>query len=232
MESVSRAVGSPLPIRLAGRWRLLDPLTLSDFGAMEMHLLHSRPSLVDTALSALESLGDEAEDLFLFAREQDSHRPHFVAGDVLNSYLQSAEGLAMSLWLMTRRREPTLSMEDITEECSAWTDREQLDVMRAVMLVSCLDEMADKDWITVKPDSGEGDQGKFNFKHVVRRVCESYFGVTPADVGRLTLYQLRMLTVAEGDVKGARVSRDEFRAMQESGRLDESGIRWVPKKGA
>jgi hypothetical protein len=100
------------------------------------------------------------------------------------------------------------------------------------MLVSCLDEMADKDWITVKPDSGEGDQGKFNFKHVVRRICEAYFGVTPTDVGRLTLYQLRMLTVAEGDVKGARVSRDEFRAMQDSGRLDETGIRWVPKKGA
>jgi hypothetical protein len=64
---------------------------------------------------------------------------------------------------------------------------------------------------------------------MVRKMCEAYMGMTPEQIGRMTLYNLRSLTLREGDVKGLRMSVHEFRARQARGELDDVGIKWWPK---
>lgn len=228
MDGVSRAVGSPLPMRLAGDLRLVEPLTLSMLGSIEMHLLHSVPELTEIVLRDFPDMDSQAAELLVYASEQDGKRLHFVPSDELHQYLDSQEGLVLALWLMTRRTAAGLRHEEIDAHVTACEPLDARRLARAVKLVSCLDERAEKDWIRIPTDGDEPE--RMNWKHLVRKLCEAYFGVTPRDVGDMTLFEVRLLSLGDGDVRGMRKTVGEFRRLQAEGKLDDVGIKWQPKK--
>lgn len=219
-----------MPTWIGGRLRLMRPLSLAMFGSMELHLLDSRRDMADLVLAEFGRWDNQAVELLRFAVDADQQRPHYIPSDELNGYLETPEGLTMALWLMTRDTEPSWGWDDISELLHG-DESEQRGVLRSVRLVSALDEMADRDWVRI---AGEQDKEpeRMNWKHLVRKLCEVYFGMTPEDIGRMTIYQVRCLSLAEGNVKGLRLSVSEFRRMQQAGQLDKTDIHWQAKKGA
>lgn len=228
MDSVSRAVGSSLPVWIGGRLRLVRPLTLAMFGSMELYLLDSRRDMADIVMTEFGRWDYQAVELLRFAIDADQQRPHYIPSDELNGYLDTPEGLTMALWLMTRDTEPSWDWDAISELLRG-EESEQRSVLKSVRLVSALDEMADKDWMRIAEDQGSATD-RMNWKHLVRKLCEVYFGMTPNDIGQMTIYQVRCLSLSEGNVKGLRLSVAEFRRLQQAGQLDKTDIRWQTKK--
>jgi hypothetical protein len=213
--------------------RLLWPLTLADFGSLEMRLLDQCSSRVE---SVVEQAGDMDEDCLLMlveiAQEEDKHRPHFVASEDLSEFLDTIEGLSLAMWICFR--DSALDYQTVKFELWQASPETFRSFGKSLRLVSCLDESAQKDWMVASRDESVGP-ARTNWKYLVRQLCVSEFGamITPQQIGQLTLYNLWMLCRSEGNVKGMRMSLGEFRAAQKSGKLDKANIRWLSrKKGA
>jgi hypothetical protein len=213
--------------------RLLEPLKLWMFGAIEMHLLHDRPNYVEIASRQLAGLPESlALQLLDIATKRNSEQLHFVPVAELDEYLGTTDGLSLSIWLMTRRTEGQWSYDSVRELIESEEKASRLSQLcRLVRLVSSLDDAADRDWLSLS-EAGDKEVRRQNWRWLIRKFCEAYLGMTPTDVGQLTLYQVRLLSSSEGNVKGLRMSTAEFRRRQAAGELDDAAIRWVSKKGA
>lgn len=233
MESLSRAVGSPLPLWVAGQLRLVKPLTLSMFGSIEMYLLNARELQQDIVLRFIDTLDAPALELLQFAIDADNKRLHYLPTEELDDFMSSVDGVTLCLWLMTRDTEPTWDYEAIYDHLRMSDEEEQFRLTRAIASVSGLDKQAEQDWKVVGGTGGEETKRRMNWKHLVRKMCEAYLGMTPELIGNMTLYNLRALTAEEGNVKGMKMTVYEFRAAQARGELEDADIKWVPKpKGA
>lgn len=62
MDGSSAAVGAGTTIEFGGETLILDPLTISDFGIVENHLLQSRPNPINLAAEAVERLHERAAE--------------------------------------------------------------------------------------------------------------------------------------------------------------------------
>jgi hypothetical protein len=204
MDGIGKVVAACAPVPIAGRTYLLAPLTLARIGAVEQHLLDLRRHPVDMIEPALAAAGDGvlARLLYLEAYEEiEANKLHrLIPFDDFRAWIDTADGVAMTAWLCLPGG-PFPALED----AEAWVMRasraEIKRVIRVRDLVSGFDLLSRLDW-PLQPDSGGDAAGRFiPWKKLFRVLIDEHHW-TPAMIGELTLYQVKLLRAREVELGG------------------------------
>lgn len=191
MHGLCRAIGAGIPYEFCGRTRILHPMRLCDWGTCEQYLLSQRQDAFDFALESRLSIGKEIRQSL---RETGKKRNYLSYEDV-NDFTDTPPGIALTSWLCFRG---AFEFED----CEQWAQtnpREHSRFCRTRDQISSVDLIAHLDW----PISPGKDDTKTNWMSWIRGVSEVMApGMSPTEVGQLTLYQLRMLTCEAKELEG------------------------------
>jgi hypothetical protein len=218
MDGLCRAVAAPLPIRIGGQLRLLSPLRLVDYGTIENYLLAQRPSPLMAVRKSLLGIPVEVVGSLVEAAVEEERRlPNYIDPDSMQRYLETRTGSALALWLMLSRHQPA-KFDEADEYVHALPDDEFERLLVTQATINGLTEASERDWLrTTAVDDDEAQPAKrkrFNWKYAVRQLCEAYMGLTPSDVGELTMYTFRELYIEAANVRGRRVSREQWEREQ------------------
>ena len=226
MEGVSRAVGSGVPIRMGGKMLVLPPMTLADIGCIENYLLLQRRDLKRVALAKVRPDDDKevVDKIVAVANELSKNEQHYIRTSDIAAFLGTPMGLALSMWLPLQRAGYELSLEEVLRHITSQSKEGLATLITARDLASGVHEYATRDW-TAGLEKGSSPPGRINWKHLVRMMCEAYLGLTPNDVGNMTLYQFRLMAVSSEETKSIKIPLSQWRTMQQKTRKHSGGRR-------
>lgn len=192
MHGLCRAIGAGIPYEFAGRTRILHPLRLVDWGVCEQLLLAGHQDAFDFAIGSRLAIGKEIRP----ALREACKKTNYLSFEDVSDFIDTEHGIVLTAWLCFRG-----AFE--YQECEAWFQnsklQERIRFCRMRNQVSSVDLMAHLDW----PLSLETDNTKTNWMTWIRAASELICpGLSPQQVGELTLYQFRMLTCERKELDG------------------------------
>lgn len=210
MDGLSRCIGAGVPHFILGEMRMLRPMRLLDWGACEQWILSKRQEAFDVAIVARSVFGTcVKEDLGSQLRQQS-----YATFSEIHDFSQTLFGASLTLWLCLSQSVPF-------GECAECSADELNRFARIRDQISGVDLMQTFDWPFIE---SAGDDGKKqNWLIVVRNICEAVCqGMSPNEVGSLTLYQLRMLALEFRQLQGTKkIHRSELSAYWKKRRAQE-----------
>lgn len=191
MHGLCRAVGAGIPYEFAGRTRVLYPMRLVDWGVCEHFLLCNNQPAIDFAIHSRLTIGAQIRPALREACKQKN----YLSYEDVSDFTDTPPGIALTAWLCFRG-----AFE--FEECEQWVrdhPREHSRFCRTRDQISAVDLMAHLDW----PIAVGTDKEKTNWLTWLRGLSEVICpGMSPSEIGELTLYQLRMLTCEHKELEG------------------------------
>lgn len=195
MDGLCRCVPVTVEIALGGRDFRVRPLTLAGLAAAEAQLLLERPAPTAALGQFAAPVRELIVDQLVHDLRADKARRCVSQADLLAWLDTAAGGTFTAHWCLRPRFATTAAARAFLEKLNA--DELQL-FLRARDAVSGLDLLANLDW----PDSGERPDTRFiPWRRLLRWFADEHHW-TPAQVGKLTLYQLRVLRAEERELGG------------------------------
>ena len=220
MDGVCRAIGAPLPVEWRGKVRLVSPLRLADIGAIEHFMLSQMPSYMKSMLRHIPGIPESARDIAIrVAMEREKQLPSYIDPVMLQDFTETKQGAAMCWWLMLLRHHPRVTFESVHQGVLELNDVGFDKLLTDMALVSGISRHAERDWLAGYEDGDDldrpsGTHKRFNWKYAVRKMCEAYMGMTPSDIGEMTLFTFREMYIEISSVKGRRIPRSEWQAQR------------------
>lgn len=191
MHGLCRAIGAAVPYDINGM-RLLYPMRLCDWGVCENTILYPNTEAFDFAVQSRLTIGKEIRPALREACKQNN----YLSFEDVNDFIDTPAGIVLTAWLCCRG---SLTYEECEQWVQGLTPERQRLFCRTRNYVSAVDLMATLDW---QPSLGT-DGTKTNWPTWIRAVSELICpGMSPQQVGGLTLYQLRMLTCNHKELEG------------------------------
>ena len=190
MHGLCRAIGAGIPYEINGRTRILWPMRISDWGMCEQVLLLSRQPAFEFAIQSRLAIGKTIKP----ALREICKRNNYLSFEDTSDFIDTPHGIALTMWMCFRGKVEY-------EECETWlqTASERSRFITSRKQISNEDLLSLLDW----PISLETDDKRMNWMSVIRRVCEEICpGISPNQIGDLTLYQLRGLTCEPKELEG------------------------------
>ena len=125
MHGLSQLTAAEHSVTVAGRTYRLAPLTLADYGEIENRLLARRPDPLAVAVEKLDGL-DEKQQEFLLGRAYDrAVSTRLMTAGELEQWRKTPEGLCYRFWLMARKAQPQLTLEEAAEVVGQLLDEDE-----------------------------------------------------------------------------------------------------------
>lgn len=209
MNGLFRALASPVPFEVAGRYYPLLPVTLAGWASCESWVVLARESPLDTA----ERIAQGQPELFqerVFRRAVEACKASFGERSAryaeMMAWASTGEGAAFTAHLCL----PSCPLFASLEAAFAYFSRSDVEqgfvrrFLRARDHASGTDLMASLDW----RDSGEhaepDDKERcFQWRRRIRNLADARNWL-PEEVGRMTLYQLQAMDCHEDELLARR----------------------------
>ena len=194
MEGLSRAVGAGIPHFILGEMRMLYPMRLCDWGALEQWILSQRSESLDVAVTARRAIGPEVAKVL----REEVRSIGRVSNEEFNAFVSTDFAIHLSLWMCLRFSVPF-------EECQNVGRDDAKEFVRVRDQISGVDIMSSFDW---KPDFDEDDNPTKETKGwlaTIKSIAEAWCpGLSPSQIGELTFHNFRILTSDFDQLAGRR----------------------------
>lgn len=111
-KTLTSLTAAEASITINKRTYRLSPLTLRDYAELEARVLSRRPDPLELAVKTVSSLPyDQQKDVLCKSMAQAA-AVRGVSVDELHAYCRTREGLRYVFWLMLRRGQPEMTLED------------------------------------------------------------------------------------------------------------------------
>jgi len=112
MDGLNQLTAADHTIAVGGRTYRMSPLTLKDYGEIENRILAKRPDPLAAAIEKLQGLGRKQQE-FLLGRAYDrAVSARYVTAEELDHWRRTREGFCYLFWLMLRKHQPEISLEE------------------------------------------------------------------------------------------------------------------------
>lgn len=214
MDGLSRACGSPAPVRLLGKTWLLEPLTLRRLGSIEAWLISHRDLPTDKLkIFQIEGMSQEIFDrLQEQAIDEIRSDPllRIVTSDELHDYLWTEEGIQLSSFLCLKPNQPEVfgTLEATIEILNKSEQIELERLLKVRGMISGIDLLSQMDWRSNRFEKtgqtvsrGQEKYEQMPWRRIFRKFAEERMS-GPETWRDITLYELNMLTCGERDLGG------------------------------
>ena len=135
VDGLHELTAAPLTLDVGGRTYLLSPLRARDYGEIERRMLLDRPKALDIVLPRLAELNEQQQRHLLELAYRDERAGNRVSLEELQQWLTTVEGRLYKFWLMLRRAQPQLTLDDAEElllQSASADDAQQTSAQRAI----------------------------------------------------------------------------------------------------
>lgn len=227
MDGLSRCLGCPVPLDVAGSCRLVRPMTLRRLGMCEAAILSKRTTVFDEVCSSMgeldlapsvqESLGWEA-----YNDTKADRAIRTVAISELQDWMNTPNGLAFTAWLCLGRSDPFATLESSSQFVRSSGPDFRRAFARARDMASGTDLLSTFEWpsqdpVPPRPSKSERKYSGVPWKRIFRFMAQEY-RMNPREVGRLTMWNLKIYTLEEEAVGGkTKMSLADMKAARTAG---------------
>lgn len=135
MDGLHELTAAPVTLEIGGRTFRLSPLRVRDYGEIERRILLDRPKPLDVVLPRLAGLSIEQQRHLLELAYRGERSGERISLEELQQWLATVEGRLYRFWLMLRREQPQLTLDDAEElllQVSASDDGQRSQAERAI----------------------------------------------------------------------------------------------------
>ena len=229
MDGLNQLTAAGHLVTLAGRAYHLSPLTLSDYGQIENQILAARPDPRD-GIRRLAGLDPEEQRRELGQIYDAAAAASRVTLGDLDRWWQTPAGVHYRLWLMLRKHQPAIALQEAAALAERLSDEECAELVRRMEDCRGLPS-ANELGHTEAAGEAAGRAAALPWSRWACRLSRLY-GWTPAEIGRLTVAQMWIyLTEPRGSGERRRMSAAAAAAYCEKRRLQrENWIRQTMEK--
>lgn len=141
MDGLSRAIGAGMPVKIGENTYMLSPLTLEDFGLIENEMLAKRPNPMQRVMEVYEKLPEALRDKFLERAYQDAKRTNKIPAAEVAAYVDSIEGMMLSMWLSIKKCHPEITREKMNEIMRSLSPKDVEAMRESRDIASGIDQM-------------------------------------------------------------------------------------------
>jgi len=140
MHGLNQLTAADHTVAIAGRTLRLSPLTLADYGEIENRILARRPDPLALVREKFDGLSEE-QQRFLLGRAYDrAAAAQLVTAEELRRWRDTPEGICYRFWLMVRKHQPEITLEEASELFRRAIDRHGAEIRRRMDQLNALPE--------------------------------------------------------------------------------------------
>ncbi len=132
MHGLSQLTAAEQTVTAAGRTYRLAPLTLSDYGEIENRILARRPDPLAVALQALDGLDEKQQESLLGRAYDRAVSARLMTAAEFQKWRETPDGLCYRFWLMARKAQPGLTLEEAAEAVGQLLDEDETLLRRRI----------------------------------------------------------------------------------------------------
>lgn len=130
-----------MPVKIGENTYMLSPLTLEDFGLIENEMLAKRPNPMQRVMEVYEKLPEALRDKFLERAYQDAKRTNKIPAAEVAAYVDSIEGMMLSMWLSIKKCHPEITREKMNEIMRSLSPKDVEAMRESRDIASGIDQM-------------------------------------------------------------------------------------------
>jgi len=138
---LNRATAAPQLMELGGETYEIHPLTMQDFGMLENAYLERKPNPLKAVVELKGQLPDDDYKELLERAYKDATKANKATPDEIQEWLETREGITMSMWLSIRKGRKDFTMDDCELLITEIGEKQLADLQETQAAVSGIDEL-------------------------------------------------------------------------------------------